>query len=163
MSNQRTLRNYAAGAAITFGIVLFTFQILALVLLFFGKKQEEIPALDTAYILMHTIGGLLGSYLVARRVEEDHIQVGVVTVIMAYVFESVYSLVFGERPLTDIWVLSSLLIGGIIGAVFAKSWRQKQGLDTPKTKPKTIKETQLTPSYEDTLSEKKSENTNKQF
>jgi hypothetical protein len=164
MSNQRTLRNYAAGAAITFGVVLFTFQIAGLLLV--GKTPEELQALDnilfTVYISVHTIGGLAGAYLVARRVAEDHIQVGVVTVILGYVFESLYFLIFGDRQIVDIWVLISLLIGGIIGAAFAKSWRQKQGLDTPEAKPKPTGETQLTPSSENTKVEKKeADNTTK--
>ena len=164
LRNQRTLRNYAAGAEITFGIVLFTFQLAGLLLV--GKTPEELQTLDnilfTVFIAVHTISGLAGSYLVARRVEVDHIQVGVVTVILGYIFESIYFLLFGDRQIVDIWVLVSLLIGGIIGAAFAKSWRQKQGLDTPKTNPKPMKETKLTPSSEDISVEKKSENTNKQ-
>ena len=134
MSNQRTLRNYAAGAAIIFGIVLFTFQLITLILLMLGKAQEDIPALDIIYILVHIIGGVLGSYLVARRVEEDHLQVGVVTVVMAYLFEAIYSLIFGQTLLTDMYVLGSLIIGGLIGAILAKSWRIKQGLDIKDTK-----------------------------
>lgn len=165
MSNQRTLRNYAAGAAITFGVVLFTFQLAGLLLV--GKTPEELQALDnilfTVYIAVHTIGGLAGAYLVARRVEVDHIQVGIVTVILGYVFESIYFLFFGDRQIVDIWVLVSLLIGGILGAAFAKSWRQKQGLDTPKPKPNPMIEAQVAPFSEDIQVEKKeSENTNKQ-
>ena len=132
MSNERNLRNYTAGAGLCFGIVLLTFQIANFILT--GKTAQELEAINNiltgVFMGIHILGGFFGSYLVTRRVFEDHYQVGIVTVVLAYVFESIYFIIFGNRWLPDIWVIISLIIGGVIGAYLAKSQRIKEDLDS---------------------------------
>ena len=131
MSDERNIRNYAAGAALSFGVVLFTFQLTAILLS--GKTPDELQQLNdllfTLFVGVHTVGGLVGSFLVARRVSSEHTQTGIVTVILGYVFENLYFFVFGDRQIADVWVLLSLLLGGILGAQFAKTWRVRHGLE----------------------------------
>jgi hypothetical protein len=144
LSTQRNMRNYAAGAALTFGVVLLVYEIVNMV--FGGFTPEEIQAYESLLLIffvgLHLVAGFLGSYLVARRVTEEHFQVGVITVILGYVFESIYFLVFGSRFIGDIMVVGSLVAGGAFGAYYAKSWREKNGLEVkiaPKYRPSTPK------------------------
>ncbi len=72
------------------------------------------------YLSAHLVGGFSGGYLVARVKSIDYIQVGTVTAILAYIFEFIYNIVF-EAAMTDIYAAVSLLIGGIIGAMFFRA------------------------------------------
>lgn len=131
LSNQRNIRNYAAGAALTFGIVLLVFEVVNILL--GGLTEEEIKASESLLLMffigVHLVAGFLGSYLVARRVPEEHFQVGIVTIVLGYVFESLYFLVFGGQFVGDLTVIGSLAAGGALGAYYAKDWREKKGLE----------------------------------
>ena len=122
MKSERDFRNYLAGAALSFGVVLLSSQILQLV---FGGETVEVGSelyswIINIYLAAHLLGGALGGYLVARVRNADFIQVGTVTAIMAYIFEFIYNVVF-EGAATDIYAAVSLLIGGIIGAMFYRA------------------------------------------
>ncbi len=122
MTTERDFRNYLAGAALAFGVVLLTSQILQLV---FGGATVE-PDSDlyswiiNIYLAAHMLGGFLGGFLVARVRKADFIQIGTVTAILAYIFEFLYNIVV-EGSATDIYAAVSLLIGGIIGAMFYRA------------------------------------------
>ena len=122
LKRERDLRNYLAGGALAFGVVLLVSQILLFA--FGGLPTEELEAifglLTTLYLSSHVVGGFIGGYLVARRRRFDYIMTGTVTAIIAYIFEFIYNLVV-ERALTDIWALFSLLIGGILGSMFYRA------------------------------------------
>jgi uncharacterized protein YneF (UPF0154 family) len=136
LKSQRDFRNYLAGAALAFGLVLLSSQILQL--LFGGNSVEAGSELYSLivniYLAVHLIGGFLGGFLVARVRRADYIQTGTVTGIMAYIFEFIYNIVV-ERATTDIYAAVSLLIGGIIGAMFfrAKIEREKNSQKGPES------------------------------
>jgi hypothetical protein len=122
LKSERDLRNYLAGAALAFGIVLLSSQILQLV---FGGSSVEVGGdlynfILNIYLTAHLVGGFAGGYLVARVKNSDFIQVGTVTAILAYIFEFIYTAVF-ESARADIYAAVSLLIGGIIGAMFFRA------------------------------------------
>ena len=122
MKSQRDFRNYLAGAALAFGVVLLTIQII--IILFGGLSEGELLANDS--LIWNIIygsnlgGGLLGGYLVARHRKTDYIQTGTLVAVLAYIFEFIFSIIIERLPM-DIWSSVSLLLGGIIGAMFFKS------------------------------------------
>ena len=72
------------------------------------------------YIVSHLVGGFLGGYLVARVRRSDYILTGIVTAVLAYIFEFAYNLIV-EATLTDVYAIVSLLIGAVIGAMFMRA------------------------------------------
>jgi MFS family permease len=147
LKSQRDFRNYLAGAALAFGVVLLTSQILQLI--YGGVSAEEAEALYSLilniYLAAHIAGGFLGGYLVARVRRTDYIQTGTMTAIIAYIFEFVYNIVVESVP-TDVYAVVSLLIGGIIGAMFFKSKTEREKIasvkksDEPKPSPEPLKQ-----------------------
>lgn len=119
MKSERNFRNYLAGAALAFGTVLLTSQVLQIA--YGGLGQTELDSmmsiLTDTYLAAHIAGGFLGGYLVARVRRKDYIQTGTLVAVLAYIFEFVYN-VLVVRMLTDIWAMLSLLIGGIVGTMF---------------------------------------------
>lgn len=138
MKSERDFRNYLAGAALAFGIVLLTSQVLQI--LYGGASEEDITAaydlIVQIYLAAHVVGGFAGGYLVARVRRSDFIQTGTVTAILAYMFEVVYNFIV-EGSTTDIYAAISLLIGGIVGAMFlrAKTERARIMAKKPEDKP----------------------------
>jgi hypothetical protein len=127
---ERSFKNYLAGAAISFSVVLIVTQVVALY--FAGLSEEEAMSLDylrfNLLLAANFLGGALGSFLVARKVGEDYFQVGIVTAICSYILESGYFLFFGEGSSSDVLVIVSLLSGGVIGSLFAKADAEKRRL-----------------------------------
>jgi hypothetical protein len=134
LKSERDFRNYLAGAALAFGVVLLSSQILQLI---FGGAvvtpgDELYSIIINIYLAAHLIGGAAGGFLVARVKGSDYIQVGTIVGILAYIFEFIYNIVF-ESAMTDIYAAVSLLIGGIMGAMFfrARSERERLALVKP--------------------------------
>jgi hypothetical protein len=133
LKSERDFRNYLAGAALAFGIILLTSQILQLI---FGGVSvavgnELYGLIMNIYLSAHLVGGFSGGYLVARVKGSDFIQVGTVTAILAYIFEFIYNIVF-EAAMTDIYAAVSLLIGGIIGAMFFRARTERRRIRSAK-------------------------------
>jgi len=126
---ERSFKNYFAGAAISFGIILIAMQIIAIY--FAGLSEEQAISLDylrfALFLAVNFIGGAVGSFLVVRRVGDNFIQVGLVTAICSYIPEAAYFLLFGEGS-SDMLVIVSLLIGGVVGSLFAKADTEKRRL-----------------------------------
>ena len=122
MEGQRLFRNYLAGAALAFGVVLLASQILQLMYggLSPADREPLYAMIMNVYLGSHFVGGFLGGYLVARVKGSDFVQVGAVVAVLAYVFEFVYNILV-EGAWTDLYSALGLLIGGIVGAVFFKS------------------------------------------
>jgi drug/metabolite transporter (DMT)-like permease len=129
-TRERSFKNYLAGAALSFGVVLIVTQMVALYVA--GLSEEEAMSLDyvrfNLLLAVNFLGGALGSFLVARKVGDDYIQVGTVTAICSYILETVFFFFFGEGPSPDIWVIISLISGGMIGSLFAKAQDEKRRL-----------------------------------
>jgi hypothetical protein len=127
LKSQRDFRNYLAGAALAFGVVLLALQIM--IILFSGMNETELQANDSLIWNMiygaNLVGGLLGGYLVARHRKIDYIQTGTVVAALAYIFEIIYSVVLEKIPL-DIWSTLSLLIGGIFGSMFFRAQMERK-------------------------------------
>jgi hypothetical protein len=126
-AQERSFKNYFAGAAISFGIVLIAMQIIALY--FAGMSEEQ--AMSLYYLrfallsAVNFLGGAVGSFLVARRVGGNYLQVGIITAICSYILESIYFILFGEGS-SDMLVIVSLVLGGVIGSLFAKADADKR-------------------------------------
>jgi hypothetical protein len=126
-AQERSFKNYFAGAAISFSIVLIAIQIIALY--FAGMSEEQAMSLNyLRFALMLTVnflGGAVGSFLVARRVGGNYLQVGIITAICSYILESIYYILFGEGS-SDMLVIVSLVLGGVVGSLFAKADADKR-------------------------------------
>jgi hypothetical protein len=94
LKSQRDFRNYLAGAALAFGVVLMTSQILQLMYggLSLADRELLYSLIMNIYLAAHLAGGFLGGYLVARVRGKDFIQTGTVTAVLAYIFEFVYNI-----------------------------------------------------------------------
>jgi len=129
-TRERNFKDYLAGAALSFGVVLLVTQMVALYVA--GLSEEQAVSLDyfrsNLMLAVNFLGGALGSFLVARKVGDDYIQVGTVTAICSYIIETVFFFFFGEGPSPDIWVIMSLISGGMIGSLFAKAQDEKRRL-----------------------------------
>jgi hypothetical protein len=122
LKSQRDFRNYLAGAALAFGVVLLVSQVLQLLYggLALADRESVYTLIMGIYITSHIVGGGLGGYLVARVRRTDYILTGTVTAVLAYIFEFAYNLIV-EATLTDIYAMVSLLIGAIIGTMFMRA------------------------------------------
>ncbi len=127
MKSQRDFRNYLAGAALAFGVVLLFSQVLQLMYggLAPADRESVYSLIMNVYLASHLAGGFLGGYLVARVRRADYIMTGTVTAVLAYIIEFVYNLVV-EATLTDIYAMVSLLIGAIIGAMFLRAKLERE-------------------------------------
>ena len=139
MKSQRDFRNYLAGAALAFGIILLTSEILRIIYgsANIGEGDELYSLIFDIYLSAHLIGGFLGGYLVSRVKRSDYIQTGTITAILAYIFEFVYNLIVLTTR-TDIYAIASLLIGGIIGAMFFRAKIERERIASAK-KPEELK------------------------
>lgn len=129
-TRERSFKNYLAGAALSFGVVLIVTQMVALYVA--GLSEEEAMSLGyvrvNLLLVINFLGGALGSFLLARKVGDDYIQVGTITAICSYILETVYFFFFGEGQSPDVWVIVSLVSGGVIGSLFAKAQDEKRRL-----------------------------------
>jgi hypothetical protein len=129
-TRERSFKNYLAGAALSFGVVLIATQMVALYVA--GLSEEEAMSLGyvrvNLLLVINFLGGALGSFLLARKVGDDYIQVGTITAICSYILETVYFFFFGEGQSPDVWVIVSLVSGGVIGSLFAKAQDEKRRL-----------------------------------
>jgi hypothetical protein len=120
LKRQSDFRNYLAGAALTFGVVLLTSQILQLA--YGGMSPEDREPLYELVMLVylgaHILGGFLGGYLVVRVLRNDFLKIGIVTAVLAYIFEFVYNMVVYQAFFMDIYAMLCLFIGCVIGAMF---------------------------------------------
>jgi hypothetical protein len=122
LKSQRDFRNYLAGAALAFGVVLLVNQVLQLM---YGglalADRESVYALIMEFnIASHIIGGGLGGYLVARVRRTNYILTGTLTAVIAIIFEFSYNELIYQQPI-GIYEILCLLIGGIIGAMFMRA------------------------------------------
>jgi hypothetical protein len=74
---------------------------------------------------------------VARVRQTDFIQTGTVTAVLAYIFEFIYFLIV-EGVIINIYTAFSLILGGIIGAMFyrARTERERVLAKKPTEKPR---------------------------
>jgi len=133
LKSQRDFRNYLAGAALAFGVVLLVSQVLQLLYggLAPGDRESVYTLIIGIYITSHIIGGFLGGYLVARVRRSNYLLTGIVTAVLAYIFEFAYNLIV-EATLTDIYAIVSLLIGAVIGVMFMRAKMENVRIAGPK-------------------------------
>jgi len=115
--SQTNARRYAAGAALSFGVVLIEVLIIRFALS--GLAPDQIAAIDAeifaAFLVAHVAAGAIGGYLVARRVKSSYLRTGIIVSLLAYLFELVYNqVVLGV--VTNIYLLLALLVGATSGA-----------------------------------------------
>ena len=117
---------YFAGASLAFGLPYLLIELISLVI---GEEifNEYSVILGIIYISLHTLGGLLGGSLVARRVEKkDILRSGAISGLMAYLLHQIiYYLFFGTSVIGDTYTLFALLGGSIIGALYIRQQRSK--------------------------------------
>ena len=122
-------RDYLAGASMVFGIILIADQVLSV---FYGYSSlastGEANGEGIIFsISLHTISAMISGYLIGRRNVKSFIQAATVVAVLAYLFESIYLRLF-LGSFGNIWSLISIIIGGILGAAFAKIQKEKRTL-----------------------------------
>ncbi|MFQ6053318.1 MAG: hypothetical protein ACE5OO_03685 [Candidatus Bathyarchaeia archaeon] len=117
------IRERLAGGLVAFGLVLLILQALSIYYRYSGGGWEGLSEytedFNALFLGAHAAGGALGGYLVGRRVGGKAIQAGVVTAVVAYMFEWVYYLLFEGYFAGNLWALLCLVGGGASGAYFA--------------------------------------------
>ncbi len=115
--SQTSARRYAAGAALSFGVVLI--EVLVIRYALSGLTPDQITAMDaeifTVFLVAHVVAGIVGGYLVARRIHSSYLRTGITVSLIAYLFELIYNqVVLGV--VTNIYLLLALLVGATAGA-----------------------------------------------
>lgn len=126
----RNLKQYFAGSALAVGIIILT--LLGVEIISAIINPEPYSVLDTVIfflkIMPHIVGGYLAGYLVTKKITGDHIIIGLTTAVLTYIIEVFYFAILGNRTLSDMWILGSLVISNIAGSFRAKTKSTKHKL-----------------------------------
>jgi uncharacterized protein YneF (UPF0154 family) len=116
------LKEYFEGASISVGFVLLSITILANIYPYINSSDLGIqePVFLILYIAIHLVGGSLGGYLIGIRNIRKTIWHAVHTSALTYIIESISFFLLRWSIAGDLWALISLMVGGVIGGIFAK-------------------------------------------
>jgi hypothetical protein len=119
------MRLYLAGAALSFGFVLFTREAFTIYFTLTGASigsfNKDLLGLS---VILHFIGGLLGGYLVSRRRNKEILRAGVTTALFAYILEFLVDGLFIGQFANGIWIAASYIAGSGLGVLYSnyKRW-----------------------------------------
>ena len=123
--SQKTISYYFAGASLAFGLPLLLLEILGLAYSLNMDRGIAEPWFNLIYLGLHLMSAALSGVLVGRRSSENWFRVGGVTGLLAYLLQQIIYLIFyGTRAIGDIYALSVLLTGCLIGAFIGGSFMQ---------------------------------------
>ena len=119
---EKPRRIYFAGAYIAFGIVFLGIEFLGLI---FGVSPAD-PGLQAdlrvVIIGLHLLGGIVSSFLVAKRSQGDRIQAGTVTGVLAYIIlQVVHATLYGWGSIGDVYTMIALIGGSVAGSTIYDS------------------------------------------
>lgn len=111
-------KNYFAGAAVAFSIVVIVNQLLNF--LISGWDANTVISMEVhlgmIQLSAHVIGGFLAGYLVAKKLESDYILSGITVGLLSYLFDAIYISFFGNNFMPEFWALGGFIISGAGGA-----------------------------------------------
>lgn len=118
-------REYMAGAALAFGLVLFAREAFTSYFAWtgavIGAFNRDLLGLST---ILHLAGGFLGGHLVSVRREKEILRAAATTALFAYVLEFIVDVLFTGEFVNGLWVVAAYLAGGGLGAIYGnyKRW-----------------------------------------
>lgn len=127
--NELALRQYIAGGAISFGIIIILLEGFRYIFLFLTVEMENIrdvyDKITMLYYVIHVIGGLIGSYMVARKKNDKYIQIGLVTGIVGFIIEYGFFYISEGSFIGGYITVILILIGSTSGALISKAQRRR--------------------------------------
>lgn len=146
------LREYVAGAAIAFGLVLFAREAF---ISYFARTGAVIEAFNRDLLglstILHLAGGFLGGHLVSVRREEETLRAGATTALFAYVLEFIVDVLFTGKFVNGLWVAAAYLAGGGLGAIYSNYKRRGRILEPRRRKSEASKGVQEKPPNRDRI------------
>ncbi|MBM3292275.1 hypothetical protein FJY84_06315 [Candidatus Bathyarchaeota archaeon] len=134
MKIPNNIKDYFAGAAVAFSIVLLVNQGISFLII--GWTPEKISANEFLFaiiqLLAHIIGGFLAGYLIAKKRESDHIISAATVGLFAYIAESIFVSLFGGNYMPDFWALGGFLLCAASAAYIVRNKQLKK--DSEKNK-----------------------------
>jgi uncharacterized membrane protein len=127
--NEHTLRQYIAGGAISFGIIILLLE--GFRYLFLTVEMENIrdvyDRITILFYVVHIVGGSIGSHMVARKKNDKYIQIGLVTGIIGFIIEYGFFYVSEGSFIGGYITLILILIGSVSGALISMIQRRLTG------------------------------------
>ncbi|RLI07661.1 hypothetical protein DRO24_02550 [Candidatus Bathyarchaeota archaeon] len=121
----KRMREYLAGGVIALGINILMLQVIAFSLgapgLGWGGLIDRWSWLLIPFIVIHTVGGIVGGYLVALRRVGESFTPGVATALIAYILEYIYQLLFEGSFHGSLWAIICLVGGGVFGSIASEA------------------------------------------
>jgi len=113
-------KEYLAGSFLASGFVLITREVFTVYFTFTGAVIDvfsiDLIGLST---ILHVVGGFLGGYLVSRRREGNVFRAGATTAFFAYIVEFSFNNLFIGTFVNGLWIATTYLAGGILGAAYS--------------------------------------------
>jgi predicted MFS family arabinose efflux permease len=135
--NEHALRQYIAGGAISFGIIILLLEGFRYLFLYLTVEMENIrdvhDKISIIFYVIHIVGGSIGSYMVARKKNDKYIQIGLVTGIIGFIIEYGFFYVSEGSFIGGYITLILILVGSTVGALISMIQRRitgAQDLDT---------------------------------
>lgn len=126
-NSQKIIGDYIAGASVVFGIIIILLEAFAAYCSWTGLDLEANKGFVFVYfVVLHIIGASLGSYLISNKRRTGSIKAGITTSMIAYIFEYFYNLIFVGSFENSVPSAVALIIGGILGALYANYRRVKK-------------------------------------
>lgn len=124
------MKEYLAGMVVTFGLILLALQFLAISLgapgLGWSGLMTQWSWFFIPFMVIHALGGVVGSYLVALRRVGESFSPGVVIAVLTYVLEYVYQILLEGSFNGSLWAVICLVGGGVLGSMMAEARRMKR-------------------------------------
>ena len=143
MSDQKkqSLQIVFAGASVSFGVPFLLIEVIGLIvgMELYNTYQTLFGAV---YISLYVLGGIVGSSLATRTVEQDQIiRVGVLTGLIAFFIQQVVSFIFfGVGALGDTYTMFALVGGSIMGSMYTRQNRKNKEKELKEKAEKPVEE-----------------------
>lgn len=119
-----SFKDYLASSAISIGVILVLMELMSFVVSMEGivsNSTNFFNKISLLFMAIHLIGGLLGTFILARKIIDPPLHLGVVTSLITYIIEFVYFLLFGGLINAGFLIIVTLMSGSIVGVMIANS------------------------------------------
>ncbi len=119
-----SFKDYLASSAISIGVILVLMELLSFVVSMesiISNSTNFFNKISLLFMAIHLIGGLVGTFILARKINDPPLHLGVVTSLITYIIEFVYFLLFGGLINAGFLIIVTLMSGSIVGVMIANS------------------------------------------
>ena len=119
-----SFKDYLASSAISIGVILISLELMSFVVSMEGivsNSTNFFNKISLLFMAIHLIGGLLGAFILARKINEPPLHLGLVTSLITYIIEFFYFSLFGGLINAGFLIIVTLMSGSIVGVMIANS------------------------------------------